>query len=46
MGSGPADVAPVRLAPDLKLAIERWAELDHVTASEIIREALRQLPQR
>lgn len=42
MGSGPAEVVPVRLDPDLKLAVERRAELDHVTTSEIIREALRQ----
>ena len=42
MGSGPADVVPVRLDPDLKLATERRAELDHTTTSEIIREALRQ----
>ena len=42
MGSGPADVVPVRLDPDLKLALERRAELDHLTTGEIIREALRQ----
>ena len=42
MGSGPAEVVPVRLDPDLKVAVERRAELDHTTTSEIIREALRQ----
>lgn len=42
MGSGPADVVPVRLDPDLKLAVERRAELDQMTTSEVIREALRQ----
>ena len=39
MGSGPAEVVRVRLDPDLKLAVERRAELDHMTTSEIIREA-------
>ena len=42
MGSGPAEVVPVRLDPDLKLAVERRAELDHTTTSEIIRMAIRQ----
>jgi len=41
MGSGPADVVPVRIDPELKAAIEARAEADHTTASEIIREALR-----
>ena len=42
MGSGPAEVVPVRLDPDLKLAVERRAKLDHTTTSEIIRMAIRQ----
>lgn len=41
MGSGPADVVPVRIDPELKAAIEARAEADHTTTSEIIREALR-----
>ena len=41
MGSGPADVVPVRIDPGLKAAIEARAEADHMTTSEIIREALR-----
>ena len=43
MGSGPADVVPVRIDPELKAAIEARAEADHTTISEIIREALRKL---
>lgn len=42
MGSGPADVVPVRIDPELKAAIETRAEADHITASEIIRAALRE----
>ena len=41
MGSGPADVVPVRIDPELREAIEARAEADHTTTSEIIREALR-----
>ena len=41
MGSGPADVVPVRIDPELKAAIEARAEADHTTTSAIIREALR-----
>lgn len=41
MGSGPADVVPVRIDPELRAAIEARAETDHTTMSEIIREALR-----
>lgn len=41
MGSGPADVVPVRIDPELKAAIETRAESDHTTTSEIIRAALR-----
>ena len=41
MGSGPADVVPVRIDPELLAAIEARAEADHATTSEIIREALR-----
>lgn len=41
MGSGPADVVPVRIDPELRAAIEARAEADDKTTSEIIREALR-----
>ena len=41
MGSGPAQVVPVRIDPELKALIEARAEVDQTTTSEIIREALR-----
>ncbi|MGH8873002.1 MAG: ribbon-helix-helix protein, CopG family [Acidimicrobiia bacterium] len=41
MGSGPADVVPVRIDPELKAVIEARAEAEQTTTSEIIREALR-----
>jgi hypothetical protein len=41
MGSGPAEVVPVRIDPELKAAIEARAEADQTTTSEIIREAIR-----
>jgi hypothetical protein len=41
MGSGPADVVPVRIDPELRAAIEARAETEHTTTSEIIREAIR-----
>ncbi len=41
LGSGPTEVVPVRLDPDLKDAVEARAEAEHTTTSEIIREALR-----
>jgi len=41
IGSGPADVVPVRIDPELKAAIEARAEADQTTTSAIIREALR-----
>src|SRR5690606_21781139 len=40
-GSGPADVVPVRIDPELRAAIEARAEADHTTTSEISREAIR-----
>ncbi len=42
MGSGPAEVVPVRLDPELRAAVEARATADDTTTSEIIREALRQ----
>lgn len=41
MGSGPADVVPVRIDPELRAAIEERAEAEHTTTSEIIRQAIR-----
>jgi Ribbon-helix-helix protein, copG family len=41
MGSGPAEVVPVRLDPELRAAVEARATADETTTSEIIREALR-----
>ncbi len=41
MGSGPADVVPVRIDPELRGAIEARAQAEHTTTSEIIREAIR-----
>lgn len=41
MGSGPADVVPVRIDPELRTAIEARAKAEHTTTSEIIREAIR-----
>ncbi len=41
MGSGPAEVVPVRIDPELRAAIEARAEKDHATVSEVIREAIR-----
>jgi len=40
MGSGPADVVPVRIDPELREAIEAWAAADHTTTSEAIRRLL------
>ena len=41
MGSGPAEVVPVRIDPELKAAVEARAEADDTTTSEVIREAIR-----
>ena len=41
MGSGPAEVVPVRLDPELRAAVEARATADDTTTSEIIRKALR-----
>ncbi len=44
MGSGPADVVPVRISPELKAAIKARAEAEPTT-SEIIRQAIRKFLQ-
>jgi len=41
MGSGPADVVPVRIDPELRAAIEARAQADATTTSAVIRQALR-----
>ena len=41
LGSAPAEVVPVRLDPTLKDAVEARAAAEHMTTSEVIREALR-----
>jgi uncharacterized protein (DUF4415 family) len=41
IGSGPAEVVPVRIDPELRAAVTARAEADGTTTSEIIREALR-----
>ncbi len=41
MGAGPAEVVPVRIDPELRAAIEARAEAEHLTTSEVIRQALR-----
>ncbi|HZJ26453.1 MAG TPA: ribbon-helix-helix protein, CopG family [Acidimicrobiia bacterium] len=41
MGTGPADVVPVRIDPELRAAIAARAGAEHMTTSEVIREALR-----
>ena len=41
MGSGPAEVVPVRIDPELKAEIEARAAADDTTTSEVIRAAIR-----
>lgn len=41
LGSAPATVVPVRLDPELRGAVNERARRDHVTASAVIRSALR-----
>jgi hypothetical protein len=41
MGSAPAEVVPVRLDPELRQAVDERAEAEHLSASEVIRQALR-----
>ncbi|WP_406317855.1 hypothetical protein OHA77_11020 [Streptosporangium sp. NBC_01639] len=41
MGSAAADVVPVRLDPELRAALVRRAEYEHISAGEVIRSALR-----
>ncbi len=41
LGSGPASVVPVRLDPELRAALTARAESDDISASEVVRRALR-----
>jgi len=41
MGSGPADVVPVRIDPELRAAVEARAQSEETTTSAVIREAIR-----
>lgn len=41
MGSSPADVVTVRIDPELRAAIEAHVKANHLTTSELIREAIR-----
>lgn len=41
MGSGPADVVPVRIDPELRAAVEAKAQSEDTTTSEVIRQAIR-----
>ena len=41
MGDGPAKVVPVRLDDELLATLDERAERDHVSRSEVIREAIR-----
>lgn len=41
MGSGPAESFPVRLDPELRQLLDERAAIDHTTASDVVREALR-----
>ena len=42
MGSGPAESFPVRLDPELRRALDERAAADHRSASDVVREALRE----
>jgi CRISPR-associated endonuclease/helicase Cas3 len=42
MGSGPAESFPVRLDPELRRALDERATADHRSASDVVREALRE----
>jgi hypothetical protein len=41
LGAGPSEVVPVRLDPQLRSALERRADQEHTTQSDLIRRALR-----
>lgn len=41
LGDGPSEVVPVRLDPELRSRLDDRAQHDDITASELIRRALR-----
>jgi hypothetical protein len=41
LGTGPSEVVPVRLDPQLRSALEQRADEEHTTQSDLIRRALR-----
>ncbi len=41
IGSGPSEIVPVRLDPELRRALEARAVDEHTTQSDLIRRALR-----
>lgn len=41
LGTGPSEVVPVRLDPQLRRALEQRADQEHTTQSDLIRRALR-----
>ncbi|MFW6186768.1 MAG: CopG family transcriptional regulator [Actinomycetota bacterium] len=41
IGSAAARVVPVRLDPELEIAVKERAQADHTTTSDVIRDALR-----
>lgn len=41
LGSGPSEVVPVRLDPELREAVSARADADDTSTSEVIRRALR-----
>lgn len=41
LGSGPAEIVPVRLDPELRRAVDERADVEHTTASDVIRRALK-----
>lgn len=40
LGTGPSEVVPVRLDPQLRRALKRRADEEHTTQSDVIRRAL------
>lgn len=41
LGSAPAKAVQIRLAPELRAAVERRAQADQTTTSEVVRAAVR-----
>lgn len=41
LGTGPSEIVPVRLDPQLRRALQECADKEHTTQSDLIRRALR-----